>query len=278
MCRVVDPAAFAAAPVGTACASDHTFIWYPTAGYRALALWGRGTRDDVVFLKSALEAVFRHDPASHATLTDIRRIEGFDLTTLAEYVNTLWSLVDVIARSVRRAAVLYAPGTPSEKLLSYRELIQFPYPVELFTSHDEALAWLGVTLSPAARDEYESAVAQAVETSALLRRLRELLRDDLEQGRTDTTLDACARRLAVSGRSLQRCLQGHGTSFRDEARHARVEMAMRLLQDEDAKLSAIARAVGFEKLQNFNRAFRDETGLAPQAWRERQRVGVVGEG
>lgn len=272
---MVTPTAFAASPLGCACTSGNILMWYPRADYRALAMWGRGARSDVAFLRASLEAVLRHEPAPHATLTDLRRVEGFDLPTLAEYVNALWSLADGIARAVLRAAVLYTPGTAGAQLLTYRELIQFPYPVAFFTDFDEALAWLSVPASPETHGAYELAVAQAVETSALLRRVRELLRDELAHGRTDATLDACARRLGVSGRSLQRCLQGHGTAFRDEARRARVEAAMGLLRDDGAKLSAVARAVGFEKLQNFNRAFRDETGLAPQAWRARQKSADV---
>jgi AraC-like DNA-binding protein len=51
----------------------------------------------------------------------------------------------------------------------------------------------------------------------------------------------------------------------------RMQVAARLLGDGVAKVSAIARDVGYESEAAFNRAFKKATGLPPAAWR-RQHV------
>ncbi len=47
----------------------------------------------------------------------------------------------------------------------------------------------------------------------------------------------------------------------------RVDHACRLLEDEDIKVSAIARTVGFASPQRFNAAFRKHTGITPVEYR-----------
>jgi AraC-like DNA-binding protein len=47
----------------------------------------------------------------------------------------------------------------------------------------------------------------------------------------------------------------------------RMHMAGRLLSDQDAKVSDVARRVGYESEAAFSRAFKRATGASPAAWR-----------
>lgn len=265
--RRVGLSAFGQAPVGASCASEHMFVWYPRADLRAVALWGRASHDDVRFFETTLDAVFSHDPAPQRTLTDLRALDGIDPSALNEFVRVLWARRDDLARVVLRAAALFSPDSAGQRLFDFHGMISFPYPLQGFTATREALAWLG---DPSCELAYEQDLSDARGGSSLVRALRHALEDALAAGRHEATLAGCARALAVSSRSLQRALQASGSSFRAELRRARVHRAMELLSAPEPKLSAVARAVGFEKLANFNRAFEAETTLTPSAWRLRR--------
>jgi AraC-like DNA-binding protein len=58
----------------------------------------------------------------------------------------------------------------------------------------------------------------------------------------------------------------------------RLQRAANLLTDRAAKISTIAREVGYESEAAFSRAFKKLTGLAPTAWRRRQADPPVGAG
>src|SRR5262249_10939819 len=78
---------------------------------------------------------------------------------------------------------------------------------------------------------------------------------------------ALAKALGVSQRTLQRALRARGTSFRAEARLARVRVACRLLLETSLKIEAIAREVGYVSTSHFAEAFRGQTGVSPRQFR-----------
>jgi AraC-like DNA-binding protein len=51
----------------------------------------------------------------------------------------------------------------------------------------------------------------------------------------------------------------------------RMQVASRLLREGDAKVAAVAAAVGFESEAAFSRAFKKGVGLSPDAWRRRSK-------
>jgi AraC-like DNA-binding protein len=53
-------------------------------------------------------------------------------------------------------------------------------------------------------------------------------------------------------------------------RHLRMQLASRLLVEDDAKVASIAAAVGFESEAAFSRAFKKCIGLSPDEWRRRE--------
>jgi len=49
-------------------------------------------------------------------------------------------------------------------------------------------------------------------------------------------------------------------------------VAARLLADGDAKVSTVAREVGYDSEAAFSRAFKKIAGVPPAAWRARPRI------
>lgn len=82
-------------------------------------------------------------------------------------------------------------------------------------------------------------------------------------------LDATARKLRVSSRTLRRHLQEQRTSFhqlRDDARRAR---AITLLSQSALTIDAVARELGYGDATGFARAFQRWTGRSPSHYRKR---------
>lgn len=84
----------------------------------------------------------------------------------------------------------------------------------------------------------------------------------------DVNRDEIAKKLAMSGRSLQRKLQQEGSSFQqlyDEFRHQR---SLLLLQDKELSLADISMRLGFAENSTFYRAFKRWQGITPGEYRE----------
>jgi len=83
-------------------------------------------------------------------------------------------------------------------------------------------------------------------------RIQRLLDQTLGQG--TASLDAIAQRLAVSPRTLQRQLAGHGTTWRAELDKARQRHAQLAAQDANLSLAELARRMGYENARSARRA------------------------
>jgi AraC-like DNA-binding protein len=89
--------------------------------------------------------------------------------------------------------------------------------------------------------------------------VQQVLGDLIEDG--SPSLDAMARRLAVSTRTLQRQLAEHGTTWRAELDTARQRRAMRARQAGSTEL-ALARQLGYADPGSARRALRRWNGGA----------------
>lgn len=96
-------------------------------------------------------------------------------------------------------------------------------------------------------------------------RTRSVLLEALPGGQT--AIGDVARRLAVSGRTLQRRLRDEGTSFQDLVRDVRQQLADHYLQTTTLTVSEIAHLLGFDAPTSFSRAYQDWTGRSPSELR-----------
>lgn len=83
---------------------------------------------------------------------------------------------------------------------------------------------------------------------------RQVLGEAIEDGAP--SLDAVARRLAVSTRTLQRTLHEHGTTWRAELEAAREQRAMQALRSGRPSMTRLARELGYADPRSVRRAIR----------------------
>ena len=98
----------------------------------------------------------------------------------------------------------------------------------------------------------------------LVSQVRQLLQQQPETLRDAASI---AHALAMSERSLHRQLHAEGSSLQSLKDQVRRQLACELLQRSSKPLKQIADAVGFRNEKSFIRAFRQWTGVTPQAWR-----------
>ena len=82
------------------------------------------------------------------------------------------------------------------------------------------------------------------------------------------TIDECADLVGLSGRTLQRRLAEHETTFNELLDQTRFEVAKELLRDESIPISDVCYEVGYADPGNFTRAFRRWTGVSPRQHRQ----------
>lgn len=79
-------------------------------------------------------------------------------------------------------------------------------------------------------------------------------------------MDAVARELGVSSRSLRRRLMAEGTSFDAVMNDALARRAMHLLTTQRMSIQETAYALGYSTPTSFHRAFKRWTGKTPSTW------------
>ena len=85
------------------------------------------------------------------------------------------------------------------------------------------------------------------------------------------SVDAVAKQLHLSPRTLQRRLADEGTSYQEQLDLVRQQTARHLLTSTDLEPGEIAFFLGFEEINSFTRAFHHWEGTTPNRWRETAR-------
>ena len=81
------------------------------------------------------------------------------------------------------------------------------------------------------------------------------------------TMDAVARELQMSARSLRRKLAAEKVSYTELAERALANAAMRMLRESRTSIQETAFAMGFAAPAAFHRAFKRWTGMTPKQYR-----------
>lgn len=109
-----------------------------------------------------------------------------------------------------------------------------------------------------------------VPTAPLAHLVRRALRPMVFTG--TATEPAVARMFALHPRSLRRQLRAEGESFLDLLNGTRLDIVQQLLRDTDLRVAEIAAALHYSDASALTRAYRARTGVAPAAWRHRERT------
>jgi AraC-like DNA-binding protein len=97
-------------------------------------------------------------------------------------------------------------------------------------------------------------------------RVRTALHERLPAG--ESSINAVARQLVMSPRTLQRQLQTEGTSYQAVLTGTREELAHRYLADRSLTVPQIAYLLAYNDTNSFYRAFRQWTGATPEKTRK----------
>lgn len=134
---------------------------------------------------------------------------------------------------------------------------------EPFLTHNEDLVDLLLPGLEAALRDYAKAQSLSEQVGAILGRSMHGERPSVE---------AVAKQLHISPRTLQRRLADEGTSYQQQLDLVRQQTARHLLTSTDMEAGEIAFFLGFEEINSFTRAFHHWEGTTPNRWRETVRV------
>ncbi|GAA3883212.1 AraC family transcriptional regulator [Leifsonia kafniensis] len=88
---------------------------------------------------------------------------------------------------------------------------------------------------------------------------------------TEVRLSVAARLAGMSESAFSRTFKAaSGQTFSEMVKRLRLTQACRILEQTDATVTAVAQAVGFSNLSNFNRRFREEYQMTPSQYRRAQ--------
>lgn len=126
-----------------------------------------------------------------------------------------------------------------------------------------------ITRSPSLWETLEPGFVEQLEermgTATMSGKIKSALTETLPGG--STSVEAMARKLNVSKRSLQRRLSEEGTSFQKLLDETRFEMSDRYLKETGLSLPEISYLLGFRETSSFFRAFHAWTGTTPGDYR-----------
>jgi AraC-like DNA-binding protein len=122
------------------------------------------------------------------------------------------------------------------------------------------------TLRSVLERQADDMVARLPEPASVSARVRGLFASEV-CGEADTRIGAVAKRLAMSGRTLQRRLAVEGVAFQDLLDEWRRDSARRHLANPAMGVADVAYLLGYSEPAAFHRAFRRWYGTTPLAFR-----------
>jgi AraC-like DNA-binding protein len=248
---------------------DNLMMWCTRPDLWGLALWGRMGFAEMRLLERVFDSGEHGGAATPCDFVlDARRLCGLDPDLYEGLASAASRRLTDIRRRVRRQAVLRSSGLIGAAMSGFYVTLDVELEWRVFTELAPALAWLDEPHPDELAARLDGLVADAISGSTLLDRLRGVL---ATAGGGPVSLGHASRSLGLSGRSLQRALRQLGTSFRDEAYRARIDVAKKLLLETDHKIAVIGKRLGVSSEANFISFFRRTVGESPAAWRRRNR-------
>ena len=111
-------------------------------------------------------------------------------------------------------------------------------------------------------------LSELTQHSTTAEKVKSVLLELLPSGRS--SMDAVAKTLAMSVRSLQRHLHSENLHFQEVLHQTRKDLAQHYLRKSHISLNEIAYLLGFHDSQSFARAFKQWQGQTPLAFRKQK--------
>lgn len=162
---------------------------------------------------------------------------------------------------------LPSPLAPYEDFLG-ASIRQGPCHMVRFTRSDAIRPFLtsNEPLWAAFEPDLRQRLADLDASASVATRVRAVLHEAIPSG--VITMEAVARKLALSKRTLQRRIETEGTSFQQILKETREALARYYLEKTSLPASEISFLLGFDEPNSFYRAFRSWTGKTPDSVRQ----------
>lgn len=131
---------------------------------------------------------------------------------------------------------------------------------------DEPIATFNSKLRNYFDEECKKLAAAFADSSSVVAQVRRALMAAMNGG--DTTIEATAKTLGMSSRSLQRHLADEGARYNDLLADVRTEFAKRYLARGTISVTEVAYLLGFTEPPAFFKAFKRWTGMTPRAFQQ----------
>ena len=242
----------------------HRSFAYWQAEHRAFGsiIWGRPDEADVGEMCAAHEVGANPRFAGHASIIDLRALEGVDFLAFDKLLAYLKQRRDAWSPNVSRQVVLHGGGFAHSTVVGMFQFLSPGHKVIFSQDPRETFELAGVA---DVFSELEAMRAEFLGAPDIVRRTRVAL----EGLPARASVSDIARRVGTSERSLQRRLAEAGTSLRDERRAHIVRVSERLLLETELDLEAIAAHVGVSSGSQLVKVFRKLRGTTPGALRQK---------
>lgn len=239
-------------------------FWRSKTGVHGSIAWGKPTDQDIIEMCEVFDAVLHSPLAGNASIMDVRALEAVSVVAFDRFVKTLTERQGAWVPRAGRQAIIHTASFPDALVLGALQIAAPDYELQTFEDAREAFAWAGA--SPIERD-VDALRASLLDPPDIVRRVRIAL---AEHDRP-LSVEALARALGLSSRSLQRHLASAGSSVRAERTAHMLARAELLLGGTELDLGAIAAMVGLPSAGRLVALFRAERQTTPDAWRRAAR-------
>jgi AraC-like DNA-binding protein/ABC-type transporter Mla MlaB component len=260
-------APFLESTVGRYTVTGSSFVWCASKALCGVVLWGEQTREETRAILHVLDQYPHQMADAFAVVLDTRGVVRVDPGALSELFAWLLARRADLSRRIQMQANLIREGPVGFLLTGLLPVAQWSLPYRIHFEPLDAFRSVAGDEADALCAEVEAIALRVRGESRELRATRALL-----EHRLDVTIAEVSRAAGTSARSLQRALARHATSFHRELATARLARAQTLLLTGDAKIAAVAAAVGISE-RALTSLFRTKTGLGPAEWRKRERHG-----
>ena len=256
---------FVKGPVGRYTVSRSCVVWCASRSLCGLAFWGRPLADELLEIATIVEAYPQEMAMTFDVVVDGRQVEALDGEALSVQMAWLWRHG---AALLQRANIwsIVAEGTAVARLATAMPALTGRFAFRVTTDAPAAFHAVAGEMGAVLSLDVDAIVANACGLHRETHRVRAILAN-----RLDATIEDAAKELGLSTRSLQRTLGNQGTSFHQELVDIRFATACELLLSTDLKIAAIGARIGISE-RAVALLFRAKTGLAPLAWRAKQKA------
>ncbi len=224
-------------------------------------IWGRPEIPDLEEMVAAHEVGADPRFSGHTSLIDLRSLEFVSAHSFERYLSMLRERRDAWSPTVSRQAVLHHGGIPHAIVAGMFQFLSPKHQVSFFDDPGAAYEHIGARH---VQQELEALRLRIIGTPDIVRRVQ----GALSELPPKTDVEAIARRVGMSVRSLQRQLAEAGSSLRKERQHHIVRTSERLLEQTELDLEAIAAQVGASSAAHLVTLFRRLRGKTPGSVRK----------